>query len=303
RRCRRPHCPPESRSPGERPLASPAVRQHARNLGIELSQVQGSGPAGRIRREDLDAFMHQGSKASTVDHAPRTEVDSVKVIGIRRQIAETMQRTMQRIPHFSFVEEVDVTELDALRQHLNAHRTDGQSKLTVLPFLMQALVRTAPAFPQINANYDDDAGVLHRIAALHIGVATQTDNGLVVPVVRHAETLDIWGMAAALSRLANAARAGKATRAELSGSSITISSLGPLGGIVSTPVINAPEVAIVGVNKMQERPVIRGGMMVPRLVMNLSSSFDHRIVDGWDAAAFIQRIKSLLEHPATLFLP
>lgn len=247
--------------------------------------------------------MSRGQEAPTIGRAARTGVDSVKVIGIRRKIAEAMQRTMQRIPHFAYVEEVDVTELEALRQHLNAHRSDGQTKLTMLPFLMQALVRVAPAFPHINANYDDEAGVLHRIAALHIGIAAQTDNGLVVPVVRHAETMDIWAMAAAISRLAGAARAGSATREELSGSSITVSSLGPLGGIVSTPVINAPEVAIVGVNKIQERPAIRGGMVVPRLMMNLSSSFDHRIVDGFDAASFIQRIKSHLEHPATLFLP
>lgn len=290
------------RPPGERPLASPAVRQRARELGIELAYVHGSGPAGRISHEDLDAFIARGHGALAVGRQARTGVESVKVIGIRRKIAEAMQRTKQRIPHFAYVEEVDVTELEALRAHLNAKRAEGQAKLTVLPFLMQALVRVAPDFPQINANYDDEAGVLHRIEALHIGIAAQTDNGLVVPVVHHAETMDIWGMAGELARLAAAARSGTATREELTGSSITISSLGPMGGIVSTPVINAPEVAIVGVNKILERPVIRNGMVVPRMMMNLSSSFDHRIVDGWDAASFIQRIKGYLEHPATLFI-
>lgn len=289
------------RPPGEKPLASPAVRKRARELGIELAKVRGGGPAGRISHDDLDAHVN-GAGAASAGRAPRMAVESVKVIGVRRKIAEAMQRAKQRIPHFAYVEECDVTELEKLRQQLNAQRTENQAKLTMLPFLMQALVKVAPEFPQINAQFDDEAGVLHQIAALHIGIAAQTDNGLVVPVVRHAETLDIWAMAAELKRLADAARSGTAKREELSGSSITISSLGPLGGIVSTPVINAPEVAIVGVNKMVERPVIQNGMVVPRLMMNVSSSFDHRIVDGWDAASFIQRIKQLLETPALLFM-
>ena len=213
-----------------------------------------------------------------------------------------MQRSKQRIPHFAYVEEVDVTELESLRQHMNATRNEGQPKLTLLPFLMRALVKLAPAYPQINATFDDEAGVVTRYAGSHVGIATQTPNGLVVPVVRHAETLDVWESAAEVVRLAQAARDGKAKREELSGSSITITSLGPMGGIVSTPVINAPEVAIIGVNKMVERPMVRDGQVVVRKMMNLSSSFDHRIVDGWDAAEFIQRIKGLLEHPAALFV-
>ncbi len=290
------------RAPGEKPLASPAVRQRARELGIELAFVPGSGPAGRITHDDLDAFVERGGGTPAIARAARTGVEEIKVIGLRRKIAEAMQRSKQRIPHFAYVEEVDVTELEKLRQHMNANRAEGQVKLTILPFLMQALVKVVPEFPMVNANYDDEAGVLRRIDALHIGIAAQTDNGLVVPVVHHAETLDIWGMGFELKRLADAARSGTASREELSGSSITISSLGPMGGIVSTPVINAPEVAIVGVNKMVERPMIVNGTVVPRLMMNLSSSFDHRIVDGWDAASFIQRIKSYLEHPATLFI-
>ncbi len=264
--------------------------------------MPGSGPAGRITHDDLDAIVERGGGTPSIARAARTGVEEIKVIGLRRKIAEAMQRSKQRIPHFAYVEEVDVTELEKLRQHMNANRAEGQVKLTILPFLMQALVKVVPEFPMVNANYDDEAGVLRRIDALHIGIAAQTDNGLVVPVVHHAETLDIWGMGFELKRLADAARSGTASREELSGSSITISSLGPMGGIVSTPVINAPEVAIVGVNKMVERPMIVNGTVVPRLMMNLSSSFDHRIVDGWDAASFIQRIKGYLEHPATLFI-
>ncbi len=290
------------RAPGEKPLASPAVRQRARDLGIELAYVHGNGPAGRITHDDLDAFISRGGSTPGIGRAARTGVESIKVIGLRRKIAEAMQRTKQRIPHFAYVEECDVTELEKLRQHMNATRGEGQVKLTLLPFLMQALIKVVPEFPQINANYDDEAGILHRIEALHIGIAAQTDHGLVVPVVHHAETLDIWGMGSELRRLAEAARSGNATREELTGSSITISSLGPMGGIVSTPVINAPEVAIVGVNKMVQRPMIVDGVMVPRMMMNLSSSFDHRIVDGWDAASFIQRIRGYLENPATLFI-
>lgn len=284
----------------ERPQTSPAVRKRARELGVDLATVRGTGPRGRITREDLEA--HGDVRAPAAQAAAATAVESIRIIGLRRRIAETMQRTQQRIPHFSYVEEVDVTELEALRQHLNDLHGTTRGKLTVLPFLMRALVRVRPRFPQVNATYDDEAGVVHRYAASHIGIATQTPQGLVVPVVRHAETLDLWQSAAEIRRLAEAARSGKARREELGGSSITITSLGPMGGIVSTPVINAPEVAIVGVNKMVERPVIRNGVVVPRLMMNLSSSFDHRIVDGWDAAAFIQAIKTLLEHPATLFV-
>ncbi len=287
-----------------KPQTSPAVRKRARELGVALESVAGSGPRGRITREDLEAHTQssQAVQRPRSMQAPSTAVETVKVIGLRRKIAETLQRTKQRIPHFAYVEEVDVTELEQLRQHLNTKYGAARGKLTVLPFLMRALVQVRAQFPQVNATYDDEAGVLHRYAAAHVGIATQTPNGLVVPVVRHAETLDLWAAAAEIRRLAEAARSGKATREELGGSSITISSLGPMGGIVSTPVINAPEVAIVGVNKMVERPMVRNGAIAVRTMMNLSSSFDHRIVDGWDAAAFIQAIKALLECPATLFI-
>lgn len=287
----------------ERPAAAPAVRKRARELGIDLAQVAGSGPSGRIRHEDLEAHARRAAAPAARPAVPGDGVEAVKVIGVRRKIAEAMQRSKQRIPHFAYVEEVDVTELEALRLHLNDGRQPQQPKLTLLPFLARALVRALPQFPQINATFDDEAGIVYRHAAQHIGIATQTDNGLVVPVMRHAETLDVWQMAAEIRRLADAARAGKARREELSGSTITITSLGPLGGIVSTPVINAPEVAIVGVNKMVERPVVRNGQIAVRLMMNLSSSFDHRIVDGWIAAEFIQRVRAMLEHPATLFMP
>ncbi|MDP9139770.1 MAG: 2-oxo acid dehydrogenase subunit E2, partial [Pseudomonadota bacterium] len=233
---------------------------------------------------------------------PRTAVEEIKVIGLRRKIAEAMQRAKQRIPHFAYVEEVDVTELEALRVHLNNTRKPDQPKLSLLPFLIRALVRTLPQFPQCNANFDDEAGIVRRYAAVHCGIATATPNGLIVPVIRHAETMDVWQLANEVRRLAEAARTGKASREELSGSSITLTSLGALGGIVSTPIINAPEVAIVGVNKMIERPMYVNGQLLPRLMMNLSSSFDHRVVDGFDAASFIQAIKGLLEHPATLFM-
>ncbi len=296
--------PPITRQPGEKPVAAPAVRQRARDLGVDLRLVAGSGPAGRISHADLDAYVEgAGRVAASTQAAPRTGFEEIKVIGLRRKIAEAMQRTKQRIPHFAYVEELDVTELEALRVHLNDTRRPEQPKLTLLPFLLRALVQVLPRFPQVNAIYDDEAGVVRRFAAVHCGIATQTPNGLVVPVLRHAETLDVWQMATEIRRLAEAARSGKATREELSGSSITITSLGALGGIVSTPVINAPEVAIIGVNKLVERAVFRSGAVVPRLTMNLSSSFDHRIVDGYDAAQFIQAVKQQLEHPATLFMP
>jgi len=293
------------RSEGEKPLATPAVRQRARDLGIQLSYVPGSGPAGHISHADLDAFIARkpvSGAAVSNTRQKRGGVEQIKVIGLRRKIAEAMQRSKQRIPHFAYAEEVDVTELEALRNHLNNTRKPDQAKLTLLPFLVLALVRAVPDHPEVNGTFDDEAGIVHRPAALHIGIAAQTPNGLVVPVIRHAETLDLWQAAAEIKRLAEAARSGKASREELSGSTITISSLGPMGGIVSTPVINAPEVAIVGVNKMVERPMVRNGQIVTRMMMNLSSSFDHRIVDGWNAAEFIQHIKRLFENPATLFM-
>jgi len=292
-----------SRAEGEKPLASPAVRRRAEDLGVKLGHVAGTGPAGRITHEDLDAFIASGGRpAAGSGLARRTAVEEVKVIGMRRAIARQMQESKRRIPHFAYVEEVDMTELEALRVHLNATKRAEQPKLTLLPFLMRALVRVLPDYPQINARFDDEAGVVHRHAGVHIGIATQTANGLVVPVVKHAEALDVWASAAEVARVAEIARSGKGSKEDLSGSTITITSLGPLGGVVTTPVINHPEVAIIGPNKIVDRPVVRDGQIAVRKMMNLSSSFDHRVVDGYDAAAFIQRVKAMLEHPATLFM-
>jgi 2-oxoisovalerate dehydrogenase E2 component (dihydrolipoyl transacylase) len=289
---------------GARPLASPAVRRHARELGISLESVKGTAPGGRIVHEDLVRGASTGSPgpAGAPRHAERHGEQSVPVIGLRRQIAERMQDAARRIPHFTYVEEVDVTELEALRARLNDEHGASRGRLTVLPFLMRAIVLAVPSFPQMNARFDDDKGVVTRFAAVNIGIATQTADGLVVPVVRHAEARDLWAAASEVARLAQAARSRKATREELSGSTITITSLGPLGGIVTTPVINSPEVAIVGVNRIVERPAIRSGAIVPRALMNLSSSFDHRVVDGHDAAAFVQALRGYLECPALLFV-
>ena len=293
-----------TRTAGDKPLASPAVRKRAWDLGIDLQFVPGTGPAGRIGHADLDAFIASGGKAGTAParDAKRTGIEEVKVIGLRRKIAEKMQEAKRRIPHFSYIEEVDVTALEELRQHLNATKKPDRPKLTILPFLIKAMTKALPDYPQINARYDDDAGIVHRHAGVQMGIATQTPGGLVVPVIAHAEALDVWEAAGEIARLAAAARDGKATREELSGSTITITSLGAMGGLASTPVINRPEVAIVGVNKMIERPVVRDGQIMIRKIMNLSASFDHRVVDGWDAAEFIQRIRGLLEQPATLFM-
>lgn len=289
-------------APGARPAASPAVRRRAREMGIDLRHVRGTGPGGRITHDDLDHHVAGGATPRRPSQAAPDEVEEIPVIGLRRRIAERMQTSKQRIPHFAYVEEVDVTALEELRAHLNATKGEERPRLTILPFLILALARTLPDFPQINARFDDEAGVIRRHRALHVGIATQTDNGLMVPVIRHAEALDLWAAAEAVARVADNARAGRASREELTGSTITITSLGPLGGIVSTPVINHPEVAIIGVNRIVERPMIRDGQVVARKMMNLSSSFDHRVVDGWDAARFIQRIKTLLENPATIFM-
>lgn len=293
-----------TRSPGDKPLASPAVRQRAHDLGIELKFVSGTGAAGRISHEDLDRYIATRGQppAGALRYQPRDGVEEVKVIGLRRRIAERMQNSKRRIPHFAYVEEVDMTELEELRAHLNANKGPDQPKLNVLPFLMRALVRALLEFPQINARFDDEAGVVHRIAAVHIGIATQTANGLLVPVVRHAEARDLWDAANEVARVAALARDNKASTEDLTGSTITITSLGTLGGVVTTPVINHPEVAIIGPNAILERPVVRNGQIVVRKVMNLSSSFDHRVVDGYDAAQFVQRMKQMLEHPATLFM-
>ena len=298
---------PAMRKPGDKPVASPAVRERAHELGIELQYVAGSGPTGRITHQDLDNYIANGGRGVSVGvrasgYAPRDGIEEIKVIGLRRKIAEKMQDAKRRIPHFAYVEEIDMTELESLRAHLNATKRKDQPKLNVLPFIMRALVRVLPDYPQINARFDDDAGVVHRYAAVHIGIATQTANGLVVPVVKHAEARDVWDSALEVARVASLARDNKASKDNLTGSTITITSLGALGGVVTTPVINHPEVAIIGPNAIIERPVVRNGQVVVRKMMNLSSSFDHRVVDGYDAAEFIQRIKSLLEHPATLFM-
>ncbi|WP_339543309.1 dihydrolipoamide acetyltransferase family protein [Pseudomonas sp. JAI120] len=296
---------PVARDVDERPLASPAVRKHALDAGIQLRLVQGSGPAGRILHEDLDAYLQQGrSKTSTAanPYAERNDEEQIPVIGMRRKIAQRMQDATRRAAHFSYVEEIDVTALDELRVHLNEKHGATRGKLTLLPFIVRAMVVALRDFPQINARYDDEAQVITRLGAVHVGVATQSDVGLMVPVVRHAEARSLWGNAEEIARLASAARNGKASRDELSGSTITLTSLGALGGIVSTPVLNLPEVAIVGVNRIVERPMVIKGQIVIRKMMNLSSSFDHRVVDGMDAAQFIQAIRGLLEQPASLFL-
>ena len=296
---------PIARAANERPLASPAVRKRAWDSGIELRFVQGSGPAGRVLHDDLDAYLAQDTPTSTAPatgYAKRSDEHQIPVIGLRRKIAQRMQDAKRRAAHFSYVEEIDVTALEELRVQLNQKWGDSRGKLTLLPFLMRAMVVALRDFPQINVRYDDEAQIITRFGAVHIGVATQSEGGLMVPVVRHAETLTLWGASDEISRLATAARTAKASREELSGSTITLTSLGALGGIVSTPVVNLPEVAIIGVNRIVERPVVVKGQIVVRKMMNLSSSFDHRVVDGMDAAQFIQAMRGLLEQPATLFL-
>ena len=288
---------------GAKPLASPAVRRRAWDLGVALQFVPGSGPDERITQQDLDAYLAAGSapQGAVPAFAPRDGVEAVPVIGLRRAIAEHLEQSKRRIPHFSYVEEVDVAALEELRAQLNQRYPDREH-LTLLPFLMRAIADAVAEHPQVNATYDDEARVLHRHRAVNIGVATQTAGGLMVPVVHHVEALDLWQGAAEARRLAEAARAGAASRGELTGSTITITSLGALGGLAATPVINYPEVAIVGVNRIAERPVARAGQIVVRRMMNLSSSFDHRIVDGWEAASFVQRVKQSLEQPALLFI-
>lgn len=294
----------EPRPANSRPLASPALRQRALDQGVDLRQVIGTGPGGRIMDDDLEAHVRRAQTPAAGGPAlrPLIGVSEVKIIGLRRKIAEKMAEAKRHIPHITYVEEIDVTELEALRQHLNATKRVDRPKLTLLPFFIRALVKVLPEHPQINARYDDDEGVLSQYEGVHVGIATQAPGGLMVPVVRHAEALSIWDCALEIARVTQAARDGSATREELTGSTITLTSLGTLGGVVHTPVINWPEVAIVGPNKIMERPVVQNGQVVVRKMMNLSSSFDHRIIDGWDAASFVQKIKGLLEHPASLFL-
>jgi 2-oxoisovalerate dehydrogenase E2 component (dihydrolipoyl transacylase) len=275
--------------------ASPANRRRAYEAGIDLTSIAGSGPGGRILTGDLLAV---GGRSAALP-----DTTEIKVIGVRRVIAERMSEAKRNIPHFAYVEEVDVTELESLRQHLNGKLAKGVPALTYLPLVILALTRTLESFPQCNVRYDAARGVLVRHRAVHVGIATQTPDGLKVPVVRNAHALSLWDLAADIRRVAERARSNEATRDELVGSTITVTSLGKLGGIASTPVINAPEVAIIGLNKAALRPVVHEGAVIVRRIMNLSSSFDHRFVDGYDAAAMIQTLKDLLEHPATIFLP
>jgi 2-oxoisovalerate dehydrogenase E2 component (dihydrolipoyl transacylase) len=311
--------PSQAPSPNtpDRVRASPSVRRRARELQIELAEVAGTGPGGRVTQEDIEAHLHRTPRGASfaaplafkvprggrfTPAAQRTDEEVVQVIGLRRKIAEKMQESKRRIPHFTYVEEMDVTAIEELRAQLNRKYRSDRGHLTMLPFLMCAIARALPGFPEINARFDDDAGTLTRYGAVHIGIATQTPNGLTVPVVRNVEARDLWSCAAEVARLAEAARTGKASRDELLGSTITITSLGGLGGIVTTPVINYPEVAIVGVNRIVEKPVVRDGAVVVRQTMNLSSSFDHRIVDGLRAASFIQTLRASIEAPATMFI-
>jgi len=293
-------------------MASPASRRRAREAGIDLAQVHGSGPHGRITRQDLDAMIDGAAPAApraqalqrpSLALAKRTGTEEIKVIGVRRVIAQRMTDAKRNIPHFSYVEEVDVTELESLRQHLNATAPAGATPLTYLPFLVAALARVLEQYPQCNAWFDTERNTVIRHRALHAGIATQTPDGLKVPVVRHAEARTLRDLADEIKRVSEAARSGKASKEELSGSTITVTSLGKLGGIVSTPIINAPEMGIIGVNKAIERPVVMNGAIAVRRIMNLSTSFDHRFVDGYDAAAMVQSLKDMLEHPATIFIP
>ncbi|CAO3359449.1 dihydrolipoamide acetyltransferase family protein [Azospirillum palustre] len=294
------------RHEGENPLAAPSVRARARDAGIDLRQVRGTGPAGRITQADLDAVFEAGPEGVATSPQQsrgrrREGASTVRVLGLRRKIADRMALANTRIPHITVIEEVDVTAIEDLRATMNAARGD-RPKLTMLPFISAGLCRALADHPEMNAHFDDDAGIVTRHNPVHIGIATMTDGGLIVPVLRHAEALGVHAIAAGISRLAEAARNGKANRDELTGSTITITSLGPIGAIATTPIINHPEVAILGVNKMAIRPMWDGHQFVPRKMMNISASFDHRVVDGWDAATFVQRIKQLLETPALIFM-
>lgn len=293
-----------TRAPGDLPLAAPATRKRAYELGVPLQFVPGTGPGGRITAEDLDGYIASRSAGALAQQlrAKREGITETKIVGLRRKIAENMQVSKRRIPHFTYVEEFDLTELERLRREVNAEGRTDRPKLTLLPFFMRALVSLVADFPQVNARYDDEASVLRTYEGLHVGIATQTPGGLMVPVVHHVESLGLFECAGELARVTKAAREGKATRDELTGSTITLTSLGALGGVSATPVINYPEVAIIGPNKLVERPVVVNGQVMIRTMMNLSASFDHRIVDGYDAARFIQVLKRLIEQPALLFM-
>ena len=301
--------PVVERAPGTKPLASPAVRQRARSAGVDLYHVAGSGPAGRITHADLDVHLSGGASRASSSmpiggsaRVAKTGTEDIKVIGLRRKIADSMMASYSTIAHFSYFEEVDVTELEALRQHLNATRPEGAPKLTYLPFIMLALVKGLGQRPECNALYDDEAGVVTRHQGVHLGIATQTDRGLYVPVVKHVEAMDIWSAAAEMGRVTQATRDGKAGAEDLSGSTFTITSLGRMGGLGATPIINKPEVGILGVHNAKDRAVVIDGRIEVRRIMNLSSSWDHRVVDGHDGASLVQLLKSMLEHPATIFM-
>ena len=295
-----------SKSSTGRVLASPAVRKRARENDVDLSTVRGSGPAGRVRHADLDAFIAAGGAVSGAPpmaySVKRTEVTQVKVVGLRRKISEQMSISKSRIPHFSYFEEVDITELESLRQALNSTKDETQPKLTYLPFIMLALAKIMPDHPECNAHFDDEAGVVNRQGAVNLGIATQTERGLYVPVVKHVESMDIWNAASEMQRVSGSARAGSASLDELTGSTFTITSLGREGGLGATPIINHPEVSILGVHKAREMPVVKDGKIVIRRIMNLSSAFDHRVVDGADGASLIQHLKRMLENPALIFM-
>ena len=301
--------PVVERTPGTTPLASPAVRQRARSAGVDLYHVAGSGPAGRITHADLDVHLSGGASRASSSmpiggsaRVAKTGTEDIKVIGLRRKIADSMMASYSTIAHFSYFEEVDVTELEALRQHLNATRPEGAPKLTYLPFIMLALVKGLGQRPECNALYDDEAGVVTRHQGVHLGIATQTDRGLYVPVVKHVEAMDIWSAAGEMGRVTQATRDGKAGAEDLSGSTFTITSLGRMGGLGATPIINKPEVGILGVHNAKDRAVVIDGRIEVRRIMNLSSSWDHRVVDGHDGASLVQLLKSMLEHPATIFM-
>lgn len=293
---------PPSAKAGTKPLASPAVRKSALDQDIDLSHVMPTGKAGQITHEDLNNFKQNGSATGTSLYAKKSGTTEIKIIGMRRVISERMSESKRRIPHFSYVEAIDMTEVEALRTHLNATRTEDKPKLTLLPFFVRAIVKACVLWPQCNATFDDDAGIVTQHHAVNLGIAAQTPNGLMVPVIHNAESLDIWQCAREISRLGEAAKTGTITASGLSDGTLTLTSLGKLGGIVTTPVINRPQVGILGPNKIVDTPVIINGQMVVRKMMNFSSSFDHRVVDGIHAAEMIQYIKGLLEHPATLFL-
>jgi 2-oxoisovalerate dehydrogenase E2 component (dihydrolipoyl transacylase) len=297
-------CPAAVAAPELAPLASPAVRRRAREMHVDLGHVSGSGPNGRITHGDVDGFLRTEFAPTPTGprRTPGSHTTEVHLAGLRRRIAEKMVVSSSEIPHFTYIEEVDITELESLRGHLNSHRTDGQPKLTYLPFIMLSVTKSLARFPQINAHYDDKREVITRYEAVHLGIATQTDRGLCVPVVQHAEAMDLWQAAREMRRITEAARNQSISRNELAGSTFTVTSLGSMGGLAATPIINHPEVAILGINKAIDRPVVHKGQIAIRRMVNLSGSFDHRVVDGADGAIFIQCIKDYLEHPAMIFI-